>query len=257
MPWLLPIAAYLIGSIPFGVLIARSRGIDIRQHGSGNVGATNVFRIVGKGFGISCLLLDFLKGFLPVVVATNLFQVGGAIPPFTIPALFNTASEFPPDQQRYIHSLHVITALAAIMGHNYSIFLKGGGGKGIATSAGVLVALMPMVFLASFLVFAATFYVTRYVSLGSIFGALSIPVFTHLADRLRHLDGDASQPTYWESGTWNQPLLAFTMVAACLALWRHRSNIQRIRAGTEVRLESRKHGKDSGKKKPIERADEG
>ena len=239
MPWFLPIAAYILGSIPFGVLIAKSKGIDIREHGSGNVGATNVFRVVGKGFGISCLLLDFVKGFLPVLVATNVFRVAGTAPTLAVPAFSTLNSGFPADQQLYAHSLQVITALAAIMGHNYSVFLKGGGGKGIATSAGVLIALMPGVLLGSFLVFATTFYFTRYVSLGSILGALSIPVFTHLADRLRHLNGDESQPTYWDSGSWNKPLLAFTIVAAALAVWRHRSNIQRIRAGTEDRLERR------------------
>lgn len=239
MPWFLPIAAYILGSIPFGVLIAKSKGIDIREHGSGNVGATNVFRVVGKGFGISCLLLDFVKGFLPVLVATDVFRVAGTAPALAVPAFSTLNSGFPADQHLYAHSLQVITALAAIMGHNYSVFLKGGGGKGIATSAGVLIALMPGVLLGSFLVFATTFYFTRYVSLGSILGALSIPVFTHLADRLRHLNGDESQPTYWDSGSWNKPLLAFTIVAAALAVWRHRSNIQRIRAGTEDRLERR------------------
>ncbi len=256
MPWLTPIIAYLVGSIPFGVLIARSKGIDIRQHGSGNVGATNVFRVVGKGFGISCLLLDFLKGFLPVLVATNLFRVAGTAPALPISFLSNPTEPFSADQQLYVHSLQVITALAAIIGHNYSLFLRGGGGKGIATSAGVLVALLPAVFLGSFLVFAAAFYFTRYVSLGSIMGAISIPVFTHLADRLRHLEGDRSQPTYWESGSWNKPLLVFTIVAALLAIWRHRSNIQRILAGTEDRLESRGSNKIVTKKEPMVIPDE-
>ena len=88
MPWLFPVLAYLVGSIPFGVLIARSRGIDIRQHGSGNVGATNVFRVVGRGFGVSCLLLDFLKGFLPVVLATNLLRITGETPAVPLPFLW-------------------------------------------------------------------------------------------------------------------------------------------------------------------------
>lgn len=251
MSWFLPIAAYILGSIPFGVLIARSRGIDIREHGSGNVGATNVFRVVGKGFGISCLLLDFLKGFLPVLIATNVFQAPGTSPALAVPVISTRTGDFPADQQLYAHSLQVITALAAILGHNYSVFLKGGGGKGIATSAGVLVALMPGVFLGALLVFATTFYCTRYVSLGSIFGALSIPVFTHLADRLRHLNGDELQPTYWESGSWNKPLLVFTIVAAGLAVWRHRSNIQRIRSGTEDRLQRRKRDQGEHNEEPI------
>ena len=256
MPWLLPIVAYLVGSIPFGVLIARSKGIDIRRHGSGNVGATNVFRIVGKGFGVSCLLLDFLKGFLPVLLATNLFRVAGVSPPLSFALISNSTAPFPADQQVYVHTLQVVTALAAIMGHNYSIFLKGGGGKGIATSAGVLVALLPTVFLGALLVFGASFYFTRYVSMGSILGAISIPIFTHLSDRLRHLDGDETLPTYWESGSWNKPLMAFTVVAALLGIWRHRSNIQRILAGTEDRLESRKATKRVATMNPIEDSDE-
>ena len=181
-----------------------------------------------------------------------MFRVAGTAPALAVPAFSTLNSGFPADQQLYAHSLQVITALAAIMGHNYSVFLKGGGGKGIATSAGVLIALMPGVFLGSFLVFATTFYFTRYVSLGSILGALSIPVFTHLADRLRHLNGDESQPTYWDSGSWNKPLLAFTIVAAALAVWRHRSNIQRILAGTEDRLESRKATKNVAPAEPAE-----
>ena len=239
MPWLFPILAYLVGSVPFGVLIARSKGINIRQRGSGNVGATNVFRVVGRGFGIFCLLLDFLKGFLPVVLATNLLRVAGETPAVPLPFLWDFTGELPADRQLYVHSIQVLTALAAIMGHNYSIFLRGKGGKGIATSAGVLMALMPLILLGTFLVFSATFYFSGYVSLGSIAAALSIPILRHLADHLHHIGGDKSQPSLWEAGTWNKPLMVFALIAAALAVWRHRSNIQRILAGTEDRLSSR------------------
>ena len=239
MPWLFPILAYLVGSVPFGVLIARSKGINIRQRGSGNVGATNVFRVVGRGFGVSCLLLDFLKGFLPVVLATNLLRIAGETPAVPLPFLWDFTGELPADRQLYVHSIQVITALAAIMGHNYSIFLRGKGGKGIATSAGVLMALMPLILLGAFLVFSATFYFSGYVSLGSIAAALSIPILRHLADHLHHIGGDKSQPSLWEAGTWNKPLMVFALIAAALAVWRHRSNIQRILAGTEDRLSSR------------------
>ncbi|MCS5539044.1 MAG: glycerol-3-phosphate 1-O-acyltransferase PlsY [Roseibacillus sp.] len=239
MPWLFPILAYLVGSVPFGVLIARSKGINIRQRGSGNVGATNVFRVVGRGFGIFCLLLDFLKGFLPVVLATNLLRITGETPAVPLPFLWDFTGELPADRQLYVHSIQVLTALAAIMGHNYSIFLRGKGGKGIATSAGVLMALMPLILLGAFLVFSATFYFSGYVSLGSIAAALSIPILRHLADHLHHIGGDKSQPSLWEAGTWNKPLMVFALIAAALAVWRHRSNIQRILAGTEDRLSSR------------------
>lgn len=236
MPWLFPLFAYLVGSIPFGVLIARSRGIDITMHGSGNVGATNVFRVVGKSFGILCLFLDFLKGFVPVVLATNLLRIQGELPPVPLSFLWGLTPEMPASQQISIHTIQVITAMAAILGHNYSLFLRGKGGKGIATSAGVLVALMPLVLLGMLIVFLITFYLSGYVSLGSILAALSLPVLRHIGDRTQHLDGDKSQPTLWESGLWNKPLFAFALVACALALWRHRGNIQRILAGTEDRL---------------------
>ena len=236
MPWLLPVLAYLIGSIPFGVIIARSRGIDIRKHGSGNVGATNVFRVVGKSFGITCLFLDFLKGFLPVVLATNLLRITGEAPAISLPFLWGLTEDYSRDQQLFIHTIQVVTALAAILGHNYSIFLRGNGGKGIATSAGVLVALMPLVFLGMLAVFIITLYVSGFVSLGSILAALSLPILRHLGDRLRHVDGDKDQPSLWEAGVWNKPLMIFALVACFLAIWRHRSNIQRLFAGTEDRL---------------------
>ncbi len=236
MPWLFPIIAYLVGSIPFGVLIAKSRGIDITQHGSGNVGATNVLRVVGKGFGALCLFLDFLKGFVPVVIAINLLRVQGETPPVPLPFLWGLSDEISIDRQLAIHTSQVATAMAAILGHNYSLFLRGKGGKGIATSAGVLVALMPLVLLGMLIVFIITLFSSGYVSLGSMGGAISLPILRHLGDRLRHVDGDSSQPTLWEAGAWNKPLFIFALVTCALALWRHRSNIQRIRAGTEARV---------------------
>lgn len=241
LPWLLPVVAYLIGSLPFGVLIARSKGIDITQHGSGNVGATNVFRVVGKGFGILCLVLDFLKGFLPVVLAINLLRVAGETPTVPLPFLWPLTGTEPVDRQLFVHIIQVVTALAAILGHNYSLFLKGKGGKGIATSAGVLVALMPLVLLCMVLVFGVTLWLSGFVSLGSILAALSLPVLRHLGDRLRHVNGDPNAPTLWEAGAWNKPLMVFALVACLLAIWRHRSNIARLLAGTEDRLRPRKN----------------
>ena len=102
--------------------------------------------------------------------------------------------------------------------------------------------LSPMVLLGALLVFVVTFYFSRYVSLGSIIGVLSIPALLHLTDRLQHVDGDKTQPTLWEAGTWNKPLMVFSLIAAGLAVWRHRSNIKRILAGTEDRLSARTPG---------------
>lgn len=239
MLWLLPIVAYVIGAIPFGVLISRAHGIDITRHGSGNVGATNVFRVVGKSWGILCLFLDFLKGFVPVLLAINLMRVEGVSPAIPLSFLSNFTEALPADRQLAVQTAQVLTALAAVLGHNYSIFLGLKGGKGIATSAGVLGALMPVVLLCMILIFALTFYLSGYVSLGSILAALSLPILRHLGDRLLHLDSDKSKPTLWESGTWNKPLLAFALVACFMAVWRHRSNIKRILAGTEDRLTRR------------------
>lgn len=242
MPWLFPILAYLVGSIPFGLLLGKAiKGIDIRDHGSGNIGATNVLRIVGKKWGILCLFLDFLKGFLPVVLATNLVRAGAESAAVPLPFLAGLTEPLAADQQFMVHCLHVATALASILGHNYSVFLRFHGGKGIATSAGVLVALMPLVLACMLVVFCLSLALTRWVSLGSILAALSLPVFAHLEARFRHLDGrifDAApgSPTLWSSGTWNKPLFAFACLACVLALWRHRGNIQRLLRGTEPRI---------------------
>ena len=119
--WLCPLLAFLLGSIPFGLIIAKAKGINIREHGSGNIGATNVLRIVGKKYGIACLLLDALKGFIPVVIAVNLIQIAGKnVGFFHIDALDSFTLLLPAAEQFKGQLLHVVTALAAVLGHNYS-----------------------------------------------------------------------------------------------------------------------------------------
>ncbi|MBC7978982.1 MAG: glycerol-3-phosphate 1-O-acyltransferase PlsY [Armatimonadetes bacterium] len=216
--WICPLIAFLVGSIPFGLLIAKSQGIDIRQHGSGNIGATNVFRIVGKKYGLLCLLLDALKGFIPVVIALNLVRIEGNAPAFPMSFLEPTAERFT------VQLVHVITALAAILGHNYSPWIRFKGGKGIATSAGVLIALMPAAVVILILVFVVTLIITRYVAIASIAAAISLPIITHLGARFHGR---------WDNGTWNIPLFFFSLLIGILAIWRHRSNIIRLRDGTE------------------------
>ena len=193
--WLCPIFAFLLGSIPFGLLIARARGIDIRAHGSGNIGATNVLRVVGKKFGIACFLLDVLKGLIPVILAVNLIQIEGKkVGLFHIGALDEFALMLPAAKQFIGQFVHVLTALTAVLGHNYSPWVGFKGGKGIATSAGVLLALMPagVILLAS--VWTAAFALTRYVSLASIIAAASLPLITHFGARFHHLNNDKSLP---------------------------------------------------------------
>ena len=194
---LVVLGAFLLGSIPTGYLVARAKGVDIRKHGSGNIGATNVFRTLGKPLGVFVFLIDALKGFAAVWLA----------------AQFSDGSDW----------AGIVAAVAVIAGHNYTPWLGFKGGKGIATSAGVLLALMPWAVLAIAVVWVLVFKISRYVSLASICAAAALPVAVGLL---------------WFSGCkGNGPLLAFSLAISALAIWRHRTNIQRLRAGTESRFE--------------------
>ena len=222
--WLIPIAAFLAGSVPFGLLIAKTKGINIREHGSGNIGATNVLRIVGKPYGILCLLLDFLKGFLPTLLAVNLFLISGKEIQLSLSALEPFATSFPKVDAWHAQSLIILTGLFAILGHNYSPWVGFKGGKGIATSGGVLVAIMPMGVVVILIIWLILFYTTRYVSVASIGAAAAVP-FTAIYGSYRH--------GYIASGTWNKPLFIFSILIAVLAIWKHRSNIKDLIDGTE------------------------
>ena len=222
--WLIPIAAFLAGSVPFGLLIAKTKGINIREHGSGNIGATNVLRIVGKPYGILCLLLDFLKGFLPTLLAVNLFLISGKEIQLSLSALEPFAISFPKVDAWHAQSLIILTGLFAILGHNYSPWVGFKGGKGIATSGGVLVAIMPMGVVVILIIWLILFYTTRYVSVASIGAAAAVP-FTAIYGSYRH--------GYIANGTWNKPLFIFSILIAVLAIWKHRSNIKDLIDGTE------------------------
>lgn len=191
------VGAYLFGSLPTGYLVARAKGIDIRAHGSGNIGATNVFRILGKAAGTLVLLTDALKGALAVLI---------------LPAL---ASRWLPGTD--FITLRLLAALGAVLGHNYTCWLRFKGGKGIATSAGVLAALVPLAFLLTLAVFVLVLAVSRYVSLASVLAAVALPVATGLTHAPR-------------------PVLGLTLVLALLAIWKHRANLSRLMAGTEHQL---------------------
>ena len=182
------VGSYLLGSIPTGFLWAKARGIDIRTVGSGNIGATNVMRTLGKGPGITVLLIDAAKGFLPV------FLVKGQ----------GT-------------TLQIICCLAVIAGHNWTCWLKFKGGKGVATSAGAMAAMLPWPLACVLGAWAVVFGISRYVSVASICGALTLPV-----------------ATWWL--TSDPTLLVFTGVLGALVIYKHKSNIQRLLAGTENRV---------------------
>ena len=219
--WFPPLIAFLAGSIPFGLLIAKAKGINIREHGSGNIGATNVLRIVGKPYGIACLILDLLKGFVPTVLGISLITYTGANNPMTLHLIDGHAIEL---EQNKAQLIHILTALATILGHNYSPWIGFKGGKGIATSGGALLALMPVAVLILIGLWVFLYYTTKYVSIASMGAALCLPLLTLFGswyhDKLAN-------------GTWNKPLFVFTVVIALLAVWRHRSNIRALLDGTE------------------------
>lgn len=222
--WLCPLFAFLCGSIPFGLIIAKAKGIDIRKHGSGNIGATNVLRVIGKKYGISCLFLDALKGFIPVVLAISLIHFDGMKNPIVIKSLSGYAQNFPILTAQIFQ---VVTGLCAVLGHNYSPWVGFKGGKGIATSAGVLIALMPEAIVILIVIWLLVFLTTRYVSLASVIAAGVLPLVT--------LWGSWFHGKI-QNGTWNKPLLALTFIIALLAIWAHRGNITRLRNGTEHRF---------------------
>lgn len=233
--WLCPLIALVAGSIPFGLIIARSCGVDIRAHGSGNIGATNVLRICGKKPGITCLVLDLLKGFIPVVLVVNLLPIEGRAIQVPVGFLSGWADVVPDSGAFGAQLAHILTALAAVVGHNYSPWVGFKGGKGVATSAGVLLALMPVGVLLLLVVWVVVFVVSRYVSLASVVAAASLPLMT--------LYGSWTHGRI-QDGTWNKPLFVLALLIAVMVVWKHSSNLQRLRSGTEHRFEWRKKRTD-------------
>jgi glycerol-3-phosphate acyltransferase PlsY len=187
--------AYFLGSIPFGYIIGKFNGIDIRTVGSKNIGATNVTRCVGKKAGKLCFALDFLKGLLPVLIAQHVFKTGEVV--------------------------SLVVVFATIIGHIFPVFLNFKGGKGVSTAAGAIMALAPWALITALVVWVVVFLVSRYVSLASITAAAVLPVIQWIFV----LTNDKSM------------LVAAVLTAiAVLAIFRHRSNIQRLLDGTESRF---------------------
>jgi len=202
MPWLLiAVSSYLLGSIPWGFLFARAKGVDIRQKGSGNIGAANAFRVMGKKWGYLVFICDFLKGFLAVEISLLLatwFQVNLGLG-------------------------SIISGIMCIVGHDYPAWLGFKGGKGIATLAGVLLAVFsPLVCISFGAVWVVVFLIARYTSLASIVAVATLPIAA--ASFVSKSDPDFPF------------LIGFCILMAALALWRHRSNIVRLLNGTENRF---------------------
>lgn len=193
----------MLGSIPTGYLVAKAKGVDIRSVGSGNIGATNVFRILGKPAGIFVLVADGLKGYAACAWMVDFIwsRWGGAMVD--------------------VEYLRLTAALAVVLGHNYTCWLKFKGGKGIATSAGALAALVPYALIIILIIFIVVFAASRYVSLGSIAASAALPIATWLT-----------------RGSFT--MIIATTAMSVLAIYKHKSNIQRLLNGTENRVGGKK-----------------
>jgi len=200
----LVLASFLIGGIPFGYIAGRMRGIDLREAGSGNIGATNAIRVLGKTWGIPVFLLDVLKAYIPLVLLNQ--------------ALVREPALFPLDGQIVL----ILVAVAAVLGHNYCPYLGFKGGKGMATSTGVLLALLPWSCMTCFAVSGIVFSISRYVSLASIMTSIALPIATYF---------------FYPEKKW---FFVLTLILSVSAIWRHRSNIQRLANGTELRFGAKK-----------------
>ena len=187
----LMIVAYILGSIPNALWIGKVfKGIDVREHGSKNTGSTNAARVLGAKLGILTLILDISKGAIPTLIATMLLDSSISI---------------------------ILVGICAILGHSFSIFMKFKGGKAVATTVGVFIVLVPGAILLAAVIFFLVFGITRYVSLSSMIGAISLPIWIILFYK-------------------NIPLTIFGIIIAILIIVRHKSNIQRLLNGTESKF---------------------
>lgn len=194
------VASYLLGSIPAAYIAGKSRGVDLRKHGSGNLGATNVIRVLGAKIGLAVFAFDMAKGAVPVAVFAR--YVPAAIAPLGDPTI--TA---------------ILCGVAAIIGHVRPIYLKfGKGGKGVATAAGVFLALAPVQTLLTLIIFAVVLLSSGFVSLGSLTSATMLPILLGITVGVQ------------------SPLFIIALLVAVFVFWTHRANIGRLRRGEEHRF---------------------
>ena len=206
------VGAYLVGAIPFGFLIGKMRGVDVRTVGSRNIGATNVFRTVGKKWGLLAFFCDVMKGFIPTLAA-SIFSTNGQQP---------TANGFP-----------LCVAIACVVGHMLTPYMKFRGGKGVATAFGALIALLPATVGIAFAIFALTFACSHYISLGSCVAATSLAVMVWV-------------PFCDHAGYRDLPLSILVTLIAAFIVWKHRSNIGRLVRGEENKIYLFKKGSGNG-----------
>jgi glycerol-3-phosphate acyltransferase PlsY len=199
------LSGYLLGSIPFSLVVGKlSKGIDPRDHGSGNLGAANTFRTLGAMPGVGVLLLDVSKGAMSALAGSLLWQQGSGLREM---------------------DLMLLGGLSAVCGHIWTVFASFRGGKGVAAAAGMFMAIAPVAFVFSLAAWVVTVAASRYVSLGSIVGAVVLPVGVYLTSA-RRFDG-------WES------VFVVSLAVAILVLVAHRSNVRRILQGTERKFNIR------------------
>ena len=219
-------ASYLLGSIPSGLLISKTQGLDIREHGSKNIGATNVWRVMGKKWGVLAFVSDTAKGWL--AVRLGVWMAGH----------FSTTEHLLHGKTALHFLPHDFAGIAAacgcILGHNFPIWLRFKGGKGVATSLGVIIGMMPLAALLTFVIWGVVLKISRYVSLASIVAAACLPVVVVVLFFLGGVDGWAN--------------FYFAVAAAALVIKRHTPNIQRLRAGTELRFGTAKPTEEEEKK---------
>ena len=191
------VGAYLIGAIPFGFLIGKMRGVDVRTVGSKNIGATNVFRTVGKKWGLLAFFCDVMKGFLPTLIVSSLVPHPSSLP--------------------------LCVAIACVVGHMLTPYMKFKGGKGVATAFGALIALMPATVGMAFALFAVVFACSHYISLGSCMAATALAVMVWV-------------PFLDHAGYRDLPLCILVTLIAAFIVWKHRSNIGRLVRGEENKI---------------------
>jgi acyl phosphate:glycerol-3-phosphate acyltransferase len=197
---------YLLGSIPAGYLAGRLAGIDIRNAGSGNIGATNVVRVLGKRYGYPVFAIDFLKGLIAVLIAIAVARhvgLGGG----------------------WVQAFGVTAGVGCVIGHTFPIWLSFKGGKGVATSVGVIFGLMPVAALMVLGVWILTFELSRYVSVASIVAALALPITVLFVSQRQHSDSAV--------------VFYFSLCLTAVIILRHRSNLGRLMRGTEPRFRRR------------------
>lgn len=208
------VLSYLIGSIPFSIIVSKAvQGIDIREHGSGNAGGTNVFRTLGWKWGLLVILLDALKGVFVVLVVTRLFFLAE----IQFVNIFNTFEDFTVVQ--------IIAGLSAIAGHVWSVFAGFKGGKGIATALGILITIATIDMLFAVAVFIIVVAISKYVSLGSIIGAVTVPSVMIIRENFFHADIQGYNT-----------MLPFLVGLVVFVIFTHRKNIQRLWTGRESKI---------------------